>query len=266
MKENYRQLQATAASNRAREEESQAPKKTLYKLGQFKNVESRLFEPTKSRKAVLKESKTFVQRGDSERRMMDKEAQSRASRAQLEKATEEAKYFAGAEPEEPVEGRTTPRKAAVPKDRGIFRHRDDVDFISSNRMNIQVASPNSPRKSAADANGNSAANKHSSFGNVPAYLNARKAQWAREEELEAQRRANADCPKGMMLMPEHERLETLETLQESKIECIKQLAAMPFVVETASLKKRQASLEARLKEIEGAVGIFSKDKVYVKKT
>ena len=71
MKENYRQLQATAASNRAREEESQAPKKTLYKLGQFKNVESRLFEPTKSRKAVLKESKTFVQRGDSERRMMD---------------------------------------------------------------------------------------------------------------------------------------------------------------------------------------------------
>jgi hypothetical protein len=40
---------------------------------------------------------------------------------------------------------------------------------------------------------------------------------------------------------------------------------MPFVVETPSQRKKQEALEAKLREIDNAIGIFSKEKVYVAK-
>jgi len=38
---------------------------------------------------------------------------------------------------------------------------------------------------------------------------------------------------------------------------------MPFVVETPSLRRKQEALESKLREIEHALSIFMKPKVYV---
>jgi len=104
---------------------------------------------------------------------------------------------------------------------------------------------------------------HREYGRVPEYLEERKQQWE-DEAAERRRRApDPSCPPGMMVMPEEERVATLETLMKSKKECMSQLERMPFVIETPSMKRKQDALESKMKEIENAIGIFSKKKVYV---
>ena len=72
------------------------------------------------------------------------------------------------------------------------------------------------------------------------------------------------CPKGMTLLPEEERLETLKVLQQNAAETNKVLSKMPLLVETPSLIKRKAALEQKLQEIESAIQVFSRTKVYVR--
>jgi hypothetical protein len=74
-----------------------------------------------------------------------------------------------------------------------------------------------------------------------------------------------DCPKGMKLMPEDERLSTLDSLQTSKTECLRLLTKLPFVLDTISSKKKQEVYENKLKEIENAISIFKRPKVFIKK-
>ena len=69
----------------------------------------------------------------------------------------------------------------------------------------------------------------------------------------------------MCLMPDAERVQTLQVLQQSKEDALQQLRRMPFVIETPSMRKKQENLENKLREIDNAVAIFSKDKVYVAK-
>ena len=64
-------------------------------------------------------------------------------------------------------------------------------------------------------------------------------------------------------MPEHERLHTLGVLTQSREEALNQLQRLPFVIETPSMKRKQETLETKLREIDRAMSIFSKDKVYV---
>ena len=72
-----------------------------------------------------------------------------------------------------------------------------------------------------------------------------------------------DCPKGMKLMPDEERLSTLENLQRSKAEVLQLLDKMPMVLETISARKKQEVFENKLKEIENAISIFKKPKVFI---
>jgi hypothetical protein len=67
----------------------------------------------------------------------------------------------------------------------------------------------------------------------------------------------------MRMLPEEERQETLAMLEKNKQEVDKAIRALPFVIETPSQIRRQNELNARLKEIEEAVRIFSRSKVLV---
>ena len=100
---------------------------------------------------------------------------------------------------------------------------------------------------------------------VPTYLEQRKAQWEEEKEEVRRRAPDPNCPKGMCLMPEEERLDTLDTLYASRTDALKQLQAMPFVIETPSLKRKQQVLEGKLREIENALVLFNRPKVYIAK-
>lgn len=66
-------------------------------------------------------------------------------------------------------------------------------------------------------------------------------------------------------MPDDERLKTLESLQTSKAEVLKLLSKLPFVLDSLSSRKKQEVYERKLKEIEGAIDIFKKPKVFIAK-
>jgi hypothetical protein len=153
----------------------------------------------------------------------------------------------------------TPRKSSVPKatETAKLAPRSNADFIERNRVKALAMVPRQrAEKYEEDA-------IHEEYGRVPSYLEQRKAKWEEEKE-EARRRApDPNCPPGMTLMPEEERLNTLEVLHKSRQEAMRQLQALPFVLETPSLKRKQAMLEEKLREIDSAVAIFSKQKVFV---
>lgn len=126
-------------------------------------------------------------------------------------------------------------------------------------------------------------------------LEERKEQWHKEAE---ERRSNAPdpaVPAGHTLMDESERQETLKSLKESMSLClfayiwalhelwisvslillffyvssahrtlVAELLSLPLRANHLSLRARRACLDCRLSEIEEAVKIFSRDKVYVK--
>ena len=84
--------------------------------------------------------------------------------------------------------------------------------------------------------------------------------------LEERRRnmPDEDCPPGMTLLPEEERVSTLAILTKSLAECKKQLGQMPLLIETHGQVKRKQVLDDKMRELEEAVKIFSRTKVFVR--
>jgi hypothetical protein len=88
-----------------------------------------------------------------------------------------------------------------------------------------------------------------------------------EEEAARKQREleESDMPAGMMLLPEEERLSTLKQLAATKTAVEKDLCRLPFTCETPSQIRHKTSLESRLTEVEEAIKVFSRKKVYVRK-
>ncbi|XP_077376826.1 enkurin domain-containing protein 1 isoform X2 [Festucalex cinctus] len=100
-------------------------------------------------------------------------------------------------------------------------------------------------------------------GQVPHYIEERKKQWRKEEE-ERRKKLNPSVPVGHTLMAENDRQETLKTLKESHRSLLTELLLLPLKADNLSVRLRRTHLERRLSEIEEAIKIFSRDKVYVK--
>lgn len=92
----------------------------------------------------------------------------------------------------------------------------------------------------------------------------RKAEWKQQEEkaLEEQRKKD-ECPPGMKLVPESDRIATLSELERNKKEIQGTINRMPILCDTMSLQQKKAQLERKLEEIEDAIKIFSRKKVYI---
>ena len=99
---------------------------------------------------------------------------------------------------------------------------------------------------------------HKNNGKVPKYINKYNQQ--REDDhirllVEEER---ARHPPGTRLMPDEERLETLNDLLESKKEINSALEKLPVVSKTIQMDKHKKSLEEKLIRIEKAIETFSK--------
>ncbi|XP_040898720.1 enkurin domain-containing protein 1 [Toxotes jaculatrix] len=101
-------------------------------------------------------------------------------------------------------------------------------------------------------------------GQVPQYLEERKKQWRKEEEERQRNAPDPTIPAGHTLMPENERQETLKSLKETHRSLVTELLSLPLKADNLSVRSRRAHLDSRLSEIEEAIKIFSRDKVYVK--
>ena len=96
------------------------------------------------------------------------------------------------------------------------------------------------------------------FGEVPDYLQGRKDELAAEYEAQRMADMELEVPEGMRILPEEERLATMEILKTNRDDVEEKLQSMPFIVETPSQITFKANLESRLKEIEEAERLFSR--------
>ena len=65
------------------------------------------------------------------------------------------------------------------------------------------------------------------------------------------------------MIPEDERLATLNDLMTNKARVNEILMKMPISMRTDSLRKQKTELEVKLLEIEKAISIFSRKEVFV---
>ena len=106
--------------------------------------------------------------------------------------------------------------------------------------------------------------KHKDFGKVPLYI--KKYELEREIKKEEMKKMEemAKYPKGTKLLTEEERLNTLNGLIENKKEITNKLEKMPITTRTNSIRERKEELFKKLEEIDKAIEMFSKKKVFVK--
>ncbi|GLC39541.1 hypothetical protein PLESTB_001628700 [Pleodorina starrii] len=154
------------------------------------------------------------------------------------------------------------RSTSAPTQRPLQRRPSSGgrDFVNENKLGA-VASVRPPRPEKRDS-----AEKYlnkKDYGQVPQYLLERKMQMAADMEAAARAKEAALIPPGMRLMPEEERVETLELLKKNREEVERAIQALPLRIETLSAVRRKEELERRLKEIEDALKIFSRPKVLV---
>jgi len=105
--------------------------------------------------------------------------------------------------------------------------------------------------------------KHKNYGKTPSYIVEREAQ-REATRLAKENAAKNRLPPGMRIMEEKERKDTLSLLNKKKLDIARQLAKLPLIIESPSLKRRQQSLEEQQDEIENAIETFSQDVIYVK--
>ncbi|XP_023276901.1 enkurin domain-containing protein 1 [Seriola lalandi dorsalis] len=136
-----------------------------------------------------------------------------------------------------------------------------IDFI---KHNAQAARKTVLRRSQSLTNLRDKPVPSAVKGQVPQYLEERKELWRKEEEERRRNTPDPTIPAGHALMPESERQETLKSLKETHCSLVTELLSLPLKADNLSFRSRRAHLDCRLSEIEEAIKIFSRDKVYIK--
>ncbi|XP_044516516.1 enkurin domain-containing protein 1-like [Gracilinanus agilis] len=101
-------------------------------------------------------------------------------------------------------------------------------------------------------------------GHVPHYLVERKDMWRREAEERLRNQPDPDLPPGHTMMPESQRLDTLNSLLQSQQELLRELVLLPSGADSLRAQNHKAELEKKLSQVEEALKIFSRSKVFVK--
>lgn len=253
MKDNHKLIKDMEHKQREdAEEELSKQNHELYKLEQFKNVSGKALKAARdiSRTSSGGE-KEFLTKGTSDKRRDERKQESIQRRQELEAELEQLKISNQASQQ---------RKVSVPKADEVLAlaPRSEENFIKVNRQSAVKMQPK--RDDDEDDDG-----RHEYYGQVPQYLVQRQAEKHRQEEERRRLAGDPDCPKGMVVMPEEERVRTLDKLHENLSDCLKQFERLPFVIETISMKRRKEELDRQISDLEKAIKIFSKPKVFVAK-
>ena len=106
--------------------------------------------------------------------------------------------------------------------------------------------------------------KHKNYGKVPNYIKKYELERKIQKEEKKRQEEASKYPKGTRLLSEEERLGTLDGLIENKKEITNKIEKMPITNRTNSIRMRREELFRKLEEIEKAINMFSKKKVFVK--
>ena len=105
--------------------------------------------------------------------------------------------------------------------------------------------------------------KRKDYGKIPTYINKYKEQREFEAQQKAEEEERLKHPPGTRLMPEHERIETLNDLLQAKAETSRALEKLPVVAHSNKMERHKKDLEDKLIRLERAIDTFSKKTVYV---
>ncbi|KAL7885190.1 hypothetical protein AOLI_G00079600 [Acnodon oligacanthus] len=136
-----------------------------------------------------------------------------------------------------------------------------VDFV---RHNARAAAKTTLRRSQSLQNLQNKQPLSAVKGRVPQYLEDRKVQWRKEAEERKRNTPDPSVPAGHTQMSDRERQETLKSLKDTHRTLVSELLSLPVRADTVSMRSRRTELDQRLSEVEEAIKIFSRDKVYVK--
>lgn len=152
--------------------------------------------------------------------------------------------------------------------------REERDIIADNRDAARLMRPTS-REGPATRTGASTRRRvggvstkqggarHQEYGQVPRYITKRRAENAAREQERRAAMPDPECPPGTVRMPEEERIAMLEALQKSAEQVKLQIHRLPLRIETIGQRRRKDALDDKAKEVEEAIAIFSKEKVFV---
>ena len=85
----------------------------------------------------------------------------------------------------------------------------------------------------------------------------------KEQKEKEEQKKKDECPPGMRLVSEEDRLETLTELEKSKREVQGAINKLPMLCDTQFLQQKKNNMERKLQEIDEAIKIFSRKKVYI---
>ncbi|XP_030645329.1 enkurin domain-containing protein 1 [Chanos chanos] len=154
-----------------------------------------------------------------------------------------------------------PRRSSVESDPEMQVRGRMVDFV---RHNARAAGKTTLKRSQSLQNLRNKEPPSAVKGQVPQYLEERKEQWRKEAEERKRNTPDPSAPPGHTLMADKERRETLQSLKDTHKTLVSELLSLPVRADTLSVRTRRADLDRRLSELEEAIKILSRDKVYVK--
>ncbi|KAF1334766.1 Enkurin domain, partial [Globisporangium splendens] len=259
-RENKMRIKQMQQKNREQRLREEAAKREAFKLARFKGVRPRVYKHEQENHES-NGGHPFLRRGNSapslhsERTTSEQQQQQSSLPPAFHRPEKAPARVPLKEPVPSLEELEERNRELVAK----MSLKERTDFVNSNAWEVIKKSPATPARDA----GHKPVQYNRNFGRIPKYLLDRKEQWAREEEERRRNAPDPDCPSGMMLLDEDERLRTLHVLRKSLDEARLQINHLPLRIETPSQIRRKNALEAKLQEIEDAIKVFDRAKVYV---
>ncbi|ORX52123.1 hypothetical protein BCR36DRAFT_411573 [Piromyces finnis] len=135
------------------------------------------------------------------------------------------------------------------------------NFIKENKISIQkkIQQKNTPKKETKELH------RKTKIGTIPQYLINRKQKWQEEQRKIMEKEQQGYIPEDMMVLPETDRLETLEYLNKNKTIILDEIRKFPITSETLRIKTRKKELTDKIEEIDKAIEMFSQKRVLVMK-
>ncbi|XP_076459352.1 enkurin domain-containing protein 1-like [Babylonia areolata] len=242
--ENVRRMRQIQRRCRQREKESVQPVKVLWKSEKYTEVQSRIKQDLENPATPRPSSATFLR------------AHSRSGPP--------VKLESRPCTPDPSEKLSVPLASSA-NDVKMVRH--NFDFIKINGRNARHATmPRAASVTALDELKKKEEEAMTNYtkGDVPVYLRNRKKQWRKDEEERIANTPDPAMPPGHRALPESERRETLSLLQQKEKELVQQLSALPIGSDTVRVRNLRKGVESKLAEVEEAIKIFSRPKVFVK--
>ncbi|XP_052071596.1 enkurin domain-containing protein 1-like [Mytilus californianus] len=245
--ENMRRIRSIQRQSKQKENESHQPVKALWKSEKYSTVTSKIKDDIQKEPATPRPSSANFLRAHSRMGPPAIPVQNRPCSA------------------EPPKGKLTIPIASSASDVKLTRH--NFDFIKVNgiaaRNSKMFKSPSLTNLDELKKKQDDELKRYKK-GVVPHYLINRKDQWKKDEEDRIANTPDPAMPPGHKVLPENERLKTLNLLKERERELMKLLSALPLRMDTFRLRTEKQELEAKLSEIDEGKKIFSKPKVFVK--